>query len=71
MGKKKMKNLKDSSFSDLQKMDQDLAREVFELRNTLAIQRKLDKPHLLKAKRRERARVLTLLTKQQKEGALV
>ncbi len=71
MGKKKMKNLKDSSLSDLQKMDQDLAREVFELRNTLAIQRKLDKPHLLKAKRKERARVLTLLTKQQKEGAFV
>ncbi len=68
MAKKKMKDLVDSSLSDLQAMNRDLAREVFELRNTLAVQRKLDKPHLLKAKRKQRARVLTLLTKKHKEG---
>lgn len=68
MAKKKMKQLVDCSLSDLQTMNRDLAREVFELRNTLAMQRKLEKPHLLKAKRKERARVLTMLTKKHIEG---
>ncbi len=68
MAKKKMKQLVDCSLLDLQTMNRDLAREVFELRNTLAMQRKLEKPHLLKAKRKERARVLTMLTKKHIEG---
>lgn len=71
MAKKKMKEINGCSTQDLQEMSQNLAREIFGLRNTLSMQRKLEKPHLLKAKRRERARVLTMLTKKQKEGSLV
>ena len=71
MAKKKKKESKDLSVVELQEMNKSLEREVFELRNTLSIQRKLEKPHLLKQKRRERARVLTLLTKKQKEGVVV
>lgn len=71
MAKKKKNDLKDLSVVELQKMSGSLGREVFELRNTLSVQRKLEKPHLLKQKRRERARVLTLLTKKQKEGVAV
>lgn len=40
--------------------------EIFSLRNELAINRKLDKPHLLRAKRKEKARALTALTQQQR-----
>lgn len=65
MAKKKKLELKDLSIAELQEMNQKLAREVFDLRNTLEIQRKLEKPHLLKATRRERARVLGQLTKKQ------
>ena len=71
MAKKNKNELKDLSVAELQEMSGALGREVFDLRNTLSIQRKLEKPHLLKAKRRERARVLTLLTKKQKEGVAV
>lgn len=71
MAKKKKNDYKDLSAVELQEMSGSLGREVFELRNTLSTQRKLEKPHLLKQKRRERARVLTLLTKKQKEGVAV
>jgi ribosomal protein L29 len=71
MAKKKKLELKDLSISELQEMNQKLAREVFDLRNTLEIQRKLEKPHLLKATRRERARVLGQLTKKQNGATAV
>lgn len=71
MAKKKKIELKDLSLVELQEMSQTLAREVFDLRNTLEVQRKLDKPHLLKATRRQRARVLGQLTKKQNEGVAV
>lgn len=69
MAKKKEKELKDLSVVELQAMQESLGREVFELRNLLAVQRKLEQPHLIRAKRHERARVLTLLT--QKQGVTV
>jgi len=71
MAKKKKNELKDRSIAELEVASLDLGREIFELRNTLSMQRKLEKPHLLKATRRERARVLTLLSKKQKEGVIV
>ena len=40
----------------------ELDRDLFGLRNELAINRKLEKPHLLRAKKREKARLLTTLT---------
>ncbi len=70
MAKKKEQMLKDLSLTELQGMDKSLAREVFDLRNTLSMQRKLEKPHLLKATRKERARVLTQLTQKQKQGVV-
>ncbi len=45
----------------------DLDREIFNLRNELATQRKLEKPHLIKEKRKEKARLLTILTQKQKK----
>lgn len=69
--KKKEKQMAEYSVVELQTMSRDLARELFELRNTLALQRKLEKPHLLKAKKKDRARVLAMLTKKQKEGVAV
>lgn len=68
---KKKSELKDLSVVELQEMSKSLGREVFDLRNTLSVQRKLEKPHLLKSTRKQRARVLTQLTKKQKEGVAV
>lgn len=46
-----------------------LSEEIFLLRNELSLNRKLEKPHLLQAKKRERARALTRLTQLAKRGA--
>jgi large subunit ribosomal protein L29 len=58
---KKMEPFKDQSKEELVALERDLAHEIFKLNNTLRFERKLEKPHLLKAKKRDRARVLTLL----------
>ena len=61
MAKKK----KDDAALELNAKIRDLDREIFDLRNELAINRKLEKPHLIKAKRREKARLLTIMTQKQ------
>ncbi len=63
---KKEKNLRDLSVEELKAMSLDLERKVFDLRNQLSMNRKLEKSHLLKATRRENARVLTILTQATK-----
>lgn len=57
----KAKELRDQSSEELQSLSTDLSKEIFELRNELKTTRKLEKPHLIRMKRRDRARVLTIL----------
>lgn len=61
MAKKK----KDEAVVEFNAKIRDLDREIFDLRNELAINRKLEKPHLIKAKRKEKARLLTIMTQKQ------
>lgn len=65
---KKKQNLSDQSAQELLSAIGNLDRELFTLRTELATQRKLEKPHLLKEKRRQKARLLTILTQKQKEA---
>ena len=58
---------KEKSDEQLNNMLEDLDRELFLLKNELAITRKIEKPHLLKEKKKNRARILTLLSQRQKE----
>lgn len=70
MAKKKNKTeLKEQSVVELNAQLRDLDREIFLLRNELSIQRKLEKPHLLKEKRKNKARILTILTQKQERIA--
>jgi len=62
----KSKNLNELTIDELKAMSKDLDREVFQLRNELSTQRKLEKPHQIKEKRKDKARVLTMLTQKQK-----
>lgn len=62
MAKKKTKE--ESSVKEMQAQVLELEREIFQLRNELATQRKLEKPHLIKEKRKAKARILTLLTQK-------
>lgn len=48
----------------------EIDREMFSLRNQLAIERKWEKPHLLKAKKKEKARLLTFLTQREQKGSV-
>lgn len=68
MAKGKKSSAAEQSVEELQKAADRLEQEVFALRNELAIQRKLEKPHLLKMKRHERARILTLLTQNRRNA---
>lgn len=57
----KAKDLRDQSVEDLQLQYQDLAKELFQLRNEMKVSRKMEKPHLVREKKKDRARVLTVL----------
>ncbi|CCB89997.1 MAG: 50S ribosomal protein L29 [Simkania sp.] len=65
----KAKDLINQSVEELEAQYEDLSREIFELLNELKLARKLDKPHLLKEKKRDRARILTVLRQKQVKGA--
>ncbi|MDR2539196.1 MAG: 50S ribosomal protein L29 [Chlamydiales bacterium] len=61
----KAKELRDQSKEELQALYADLSKEIFELRNELKTTRKSEKPHLIRLKKRDRARVLTILQEKQ------
>ncbi len=65
---KRSKDGQSKSAEELKVLYHELSREIFQLKNELAVSRKLDKPHLLKEKKKERARALTFL--KQKTGTL-
>ncbi|MBU6383116.1 MAG: 50S ribosomal protein L29 [Verrucomicrobia bacterium] len=65
---KKKKEIQDQSEKEMIAAIHDLDRELFALRNELATQRKLEKPHLIKEKRRQKARLLTIMTQKQREA---
>ncbi len=62
----KMEDLKNQSNEELKNIQHSLSREIYGLKCELKINRKTEKPHLLREKKKDRARVLTAL--QQKTG---
>lgn len=60
----RMKEFKDQSVEELKALYLDFSKEMYNLRNELRITRKMEKPHLLRKKRRDRARLLTLLNQK-------
>jgi len=62
---KKEKEWKDQSVKALQAAVTELEKEIFAIRNELSWNRKIEKPHRLKEKRREKARILTHMTLKQ------
>lgn len=61
----KAKELREKSDQELTVLVDDLNSQIFALRNENNVHRKLEKPHLLKSKKRERAKVLTILRENQ------
>ena len=64
----RMLAFKDQSVGELRALYHDLSKEIFELRSEVSISRKLEKPHMVKKKKRDRARVLTAL---RQKGAFI
>lgn len=56
------------SDEELEARYEDLCRDIFELTNELRISRKLEKPHELKEKKKDRARILTVLRQKKSKG---
>ena len=63
------KKLRELSVAELQAQCNELNAGLFELKCENAVQRKLETPHLLKEKRRQKARVLTILREKEKATA--
>ena len=63
----KAKELENQSVEELEAKYEDTCRDIFELTNELRVSRKLEKPHELKEKKKDRARILTIL-RQKKNG---
>jgi ribosomal protein L29 len=62
---KKMQELRDIGEVELRAMIKDLDKESFAIRGELSMARKTEKPHLIKANRRKKARILTLLREKE------
>ena len=59
-----LKEMRDLTTGQLESMLEDLNREIYELKNQLSAARKLEKPHLLKEKKKDRARAMFILAEK-------
>lgn len=61
----KASNLRDSAVEELEAALQDLNKELFGLVNEMKRTKKLEKPHLIRQKKKEKARLLTIIHEKQ------
>ena len=61
------KNQEEGSLEEMRGRLFEIDKELFELQNRLSLERKLEKPHLLRAKRKEKARILTRITQREQQ----
>jgi large subunit ribosomal protein L29 len=64
----KPEDLKKQKPDELKAVYDDLSKEIFEINNEYSISRKLEKPHLLREKKKDRARILTVLNQMKGQG---
>jgi len=60
----KFQDLEAMSVEELQAQERDITRSIFDMTNELRVSRKLDKPHLLRNLKKDRARILTAISKK-------
>ena len=65
-----IKELRELPQEQLEVHIEDLNKEIYELKNRLAISRKLEKPHLLRDKKKDRARAILALSEKLKQKAM-
>ncbi|NGX57065.1 MAG: 50S ribosomal protein L29 [Candidatus Anoxychlamydiales bacterium] len=57
----KLKELKELSIEQLEFRIDEINKTLFEIRNELAINHKVEKPHLLKTLKKEKAQIKTIM----------
>lgn len=57
---------KEYSVEELKNAYQELSQEIFQLTSRLRVERQLEKPHRIRAMKKDRARVLTELSAKEK-----
>lgn len=62
---RKAKDLRDQSLDEIKAAYSDTCKELFHLINQGKQEKKLEKPHLIRQKRKEIARVLTVLREKE------
>jgi len=63
---KKAKEFRDMSVEELESTYSDQCKELFQLKNQLKHDKKLEKPHTIKQSKKEIARLLTVLNEKQR-----
>jgi large subunit ribosomal protein L29 len=61
----KAKELREQTTEELKAIYQDLSKELFQMRNEIKVTRKIEKSHLMRSKKKERARVMTVLREKE------
>jgi large subunit ribosomal protein L29 len=64
----KAKEFRDMSVEELQALYQDSCHSLYHLINELKKTKKIEKPHLIKEKKKDIARLLTIITEKQSEA---
>ncbi len=62
----KASDLRDQTSVELEALKRDLDKEIFSLKNKLKYSDQSKKTHLISEKKRDRARILTILTEKSK-----
>lgn len=65
----KAKEFRDQSDDQLNVRIEDIDSELFKLKCERAVTHKLEKPHLIKSLKKDKARILTILTERKQRGA--
>jgi len=61
----KAKELREQATEELKAIYQDLSKELFQMRNEMKVTRKIEKSHLVRAKKKDRARMMTVLREKE------
>ena len=61
----KAKELRDQTTDELKAIYQDLSKELFLMRNEMKVTRKIEKAHVVREKKKDRARVMTILREKE------
>lgn len=65
---RKAKEFRDMSIEELQALHDDTRQSLYHLINDLKKSKKIEKPHLINEKKKEIARLLTVITEKQNQA---